>query len=355
METKVIPQLGLNYHFVSAGKFRRYHNNLLLNIVDPTTIFKNLIDFFKVIKGFFESRAIIKEYDPDLVFIKGGYVGLPIGFAAASLNYPIIIHESDSILGLANRILSRFASRIMVSYPENYYHDLPRAKVVYTGNPIRKEMLTGSLKEGREVFELNIKEPVLLIVGGSQGSHFINSLIAESLSELLKDFQIIHVCGDNDISWLLYLKSQLEDDLKNKYKVFSFLSNELRDAFAVSDLVIGRAGQNFISEASAIGKPMLLIPLGVSSSAHQFRNAQIVTRFGAAYTLTEDDLSRDVFIRQIKLIFEKPGELAFLAKKSKEFGKEDASESMAEVIMEYARLNNEEEEKEITKASRRKK
>lgn len=345
MEIKIIPQLGLNFYFVHAGKFRRYHSNFLINILNPTTLIQNFLDVFKVARGFFESRAILKEFQPDLVFVKGGFVGVPIGLAAASLKLPLIIHESDSVMGLANRVLSKYASKVMVSYPENYYKNIDRDKLVYTGNPIREEILKGNKEEAKKVFNLKNKEPVILVVGGSQGSHFINSIIAESLEILLFKYQIIHVCGDEDLSWLVYLKSQLPVEIKNKYNVHSYLSNELKEAYAVADLLISRAGQNFISEFTALGKPMLLIPYG-PGGAHQHRNAQIISRFGAAYSLLETDLSSEVFVDQINIMFEKPGELDFMAKKSREFGKKNAADLMAEVIIDFVNENKKDQKME---------
>jgi len=338
MEIKIIPQLDLKFHFIHAGKFRRYHNNTIVNLFNPQTIISNMGDVFRVIRGFFESRAIIREYRPEIVFIKGGYVGLPVGLAAASMGYPLFIHESDSEMGLSNKILSRFADRIMVSYPENFYNNLPKAKLIFTGNPVRKDLLKGSKEEGEKIFELKGHDPVILIVGGSQGSHFINSLIAESITDLLKKYQIIHVCGDNDFSWLMYLKSGLTAEAQKKYHLYSFLSGELKDAYAVSDLIISRSGQNFISEFCALGKPMLLIPLGSSANSHQYRNAQIMMRQGAAYSLEESETSKDLLLSQLELIFEKEGEIEFLARKSKEFGKIDAAKEMADVMVDYLEI-----------------
>jgi len=345
MEIKIIPQLDLKFHFIHAGKFRRYHSNVIINLINPQTILSNIGDVFKVIRGFFQSRAIIREYQPEIVFIKGGYVGLPVGLAAASMGYPLFIHESDSEMGLSNRILSRFAERIMVSYPENFYTDLPKAKLIFTGNPVRKDLLKGSKDEGEKIFELKGSDPVIFIVGGSQGSHFINSLVAESVNDLLKKYQVIHVCGDNDFSWLMYLKSGLTVEAQKRYHLYSFLTGELKDAYAVSDLVISRAGQNFISEFCALGKPMLLIPLGSSANSHQYRNAQIMMRQGAAYSLEERELNKDLLMSQLELIFEKEGEIEFLSKKSKEFGRTDAAKEMAGVIVDYLEMVAKEKEK----------
>lgn len=332
MESKIIPQLGMVFVPIHAGKFRRYHNNAILNLLDPNTLFKNFFDLFNFIRGYFESLFIIKKYSPDVVFIKGGYVGVPIGLAAATLGRKLIIHESDSIMGMANKILARFAEKIMVSYPEKYFKKLGEDRLIFTGNPIRKELLEGEKIKARKIFELNENLFVILVMGGSQGSRFINNLLLNSLDQLLDKYQIIHVTGDLDYSQIITKRANFSLKKKNRYKVFNYLSKELKHAYAICDLVISRAGQNSIAEFCALGKPMILIPHG-PVSAHQHQNAKIISRLGAAYMMIEEDINEEIFIDQINLLFKKEGELEFLSKKSKEMGKPEAAREMAEVLI----------------------
>jgi UDP-N-acetylglucosamine--N-acetylmuramyl-(pentapeptide) pyrophosphoryl-undecaprenol N-acetylglucosamine transferase len=332
MESKIIPQLGMVFVPIHAGKFRRYHNNLILNIIDPTTFFKNAFDFFNFVRGYFESLFIIKKYSPDVVFIKGGFVGVPIGLAAASLGKKIIIHESDSKMGMANKLLSRFAEIIMVSYPEKYFKELGEERLIFTGNPVRKELLEGEKNKALKIFELNESLPVILVMGGSQGSRFINNLVLDSTNQLLDKYQIIHVTGDLDYADIVSRRSKFSLKRKDRYRVFNYLSKELKHAYAICDLVISRAGQNSIAEFCALGKPMILIPHG-PVTAHQHQNAKIMSRLGAAYMMIEEDINKDIFVDQINLLFEKEGELDFLSKKSKEVGRPQAAKEMAEVII----------------------
>jgi UDP-N-acetylglucosamine--N-acetylmuramyl-(pentapeptide) pyrophosphoryl-undecaprenol N-acetylglucosamine transferase len=244
LESKIVPQTGLDYREISSGKFRRYHSNTVLNIIDPTTLFKNIRDLFRFVRGIFEANRIIREYDPDVIFTKGGFVSLPVGIAAGFAGYPYVIHESDSIMGMSNRHLAKKAVKIAVSYPKKYYEDLDEERVVYTGNPIREDVLDGSEKSGLEEFKLNKDLPVLMVIGGSQGALAINQVVSGALNKLLPNYQIIHVSGERDYDWLSYQAQKLPEELRQNYHLYNFLSGNLKDAYAVADLVISRAGNN---------------------------------------------------------------------------------------------------------------
>lgn len=348
LESKIIPQTGLDFRTVNSGKFRRYHKNMIFNLIDPTTLFKNARDLFRFVKGYFEAKNIIKEFDPDVVFTKGGFVSLPVGLAAKSLGYPLVIHESDSIMGLSNKILAKKADKICVSYPEKYYSEIDPEKIVFSGNPIREDILSGDKKRGLDEFGLNGDLPVLLVTGGSQGALAINQAVSQSLGKLLLKYQIIHIAGERDYDWLEYQAGKLSEENRANYHLYNFLSGNLKDAYAVSDLVISRAGNNFIAELAAVSKPVILIPLASSANNHQVENAKILSRMGAALLMPQEHLTPDRIARQVDRLFEEPEELRSMAEKIHELFAKDAAAVVADEIYKRGKLFIEESKIEET-------
>ena len=217
MEQKLVEDAGLDYYGISSGKLRRYFS------------FKNFTDPFRVIKGYFEAKKIIRKFKPDIVFSKGGFVTVPVVFAANRYKVPVIIHESDMTPGLANKIAMRSATKICCNFPETIQY-LPQQKAVLTGSPIRKELLQGNKLAGLNLCHFNTEKPVILVVGGSTGAVKVNNAVRAILPELLKDFQVVHLCG----------KGKTDKSFENKegYVQFEYISKEMRDLFAMSDIVI---------------------------------------------------------------------------------------------------------------------
>ena len=318
---------------ISAGKFRRYHANKILNFVDPSTLFANITDFFRFIRGYFESKEIISEFDPDVVFAKGGYVSLPVGFAARSLGYPLVIHESDSIMGLSNKLLSKRADKVCVSYPPKFYkEDVPKDKLLYTGNPVREDILDGTKERAITEFSIDPKKPTLLVIGGSQGALVINQVISQALASLLPKYQIIHVSGERDYDWLGFQADKLDPELRKNYYLYNFLSGNLKDAYAAADLVISRAGNNVIAELAALGKPTILIPLDSSANNHQFSNAKILSRMGAAMLVQQETLTPATLKRKVDYLFDNPEELRGMSEKIATLASPEAAKNVAYTI-----------------------
>ena len=331
-ESKIIPQTGIKYVGIAAGKFRRYHNNRILNIIDPTTLFANIGDFFRFVRGYFQAKEIISEYDPDVVFAKGGFVSLPVGLAANSLHYPVVIHESDSVMGIANKILAKRADRVCVSYPLKAYPDVDKSKLIYSGNPVRDDIYGGKKENAIKEFGLDEKIPTIMVIGGSQGSLVINQVISEALKDLLTKYQVIHVAGERDYDWLGFQASKLDPDLRKRYFLFNFLSGNLKDAYAASDLVISRAGNNVIAELAALKRPTILIPLSTSANSHQLSNAKILSRMGAAMLLLQDNLAPKPLIRKISYLFENPDEMRAMSEKIGTLATPEAARIVAKEI-----------------------
>ncbi|HWT26614.1 MAG TPA: undecaprenyldiphospho-muramoylpentapeptide beta-N-acetylglucosaminyltransferase [Mobilitalea sp.] len=271
IERKLIEENGIPYHGISSGKLRRYF--------DP----KNFSDPFKVMKGYFEARKLIKSLKPDIVFSKGGFVSVPVVLAAKKYKVPVIIHESDMTPGLANRIAIPAAKRVCANFPETVKY-LPEGKAVLTGTPIRKELFSGNKIRGLDFCGFTANKPVVLIIGGSTGSRAINESIRGILPNLLKSFQVIHLCGKGNISEHLTGTAG--------YVQYEYINEELRDLFAAADLIISRAGANVICELLALRKPNILIPLPQGASrGDQILNAESFERQGYSFVLKEENLS----------------------------------------------------------------
>ena len=280
IEKGLIEDQKIPYYGISSGKLRRYHS------------WKNFSDPFKVMKGFFEARKIMARIKPDVVFSKGGFVSVPVILAAKTKGIPAIIHESDLTPGLANKLAIPAATKVCCNFPETVPY-LPAGKAVLTGSPIRQELLHGSRVKGKEFCHFTKDLPVLMIMGGSIGSVYINNAIRGCLDDLLKEFQIIHLCG----------KGNLDESLTNKegYAQFEYVSDNLPDLFAAADLMIARAGANSICEILALRKPNILIPLGRNASrGDQILNANSFAKQGFSVVLEEENVTSESLKATIK-------------------------------------------------------
>lgn len=283
IEKELIEQFGIPYHGISSGKLRRYFS--LKNFTDP----------FRIIKGLAEADKLIKTLHPDVIFSKGGFVSVPVVMAGKRRHVPTIIHESDMTPGLANKLSIPSATKVCCNFPETLEH-LPKEKAVLTGSPIRQELLSGNKIAALDFCGLTADKPVILIIGGSLGSVAVNQAVRAILPELLKDFQVIHLCG----------KGKVDESLKNLhgYVQFEYIQNELKDIFALTDLIISRAGANAICEIAALRKPNLLIPLSASASrGDQILNARSFERQGFSIVIEEEELTNEKLLSSIQELY----------------------------------------------------
>jgi len=283
IERKLIEQYRIPYYGISSGKLRRYFD------------WKNFSDPFKVLKGYAQARALLKKLKPDVVFSKGGFVSVPVIMAANHRKIPAIIHESDITPGLANKLAIPHASKVCCNFPETLKY-LPAEKAVLTGSPIRKELLSGNRLKGLDLCHFKTDKPVILIIGGSSGSQFINEMVRGILPELLKTCQVLHLCG----------KGNLDASLKDTdgYAQFEYANQELSDLFAASDLVVSRAGANAICELLALRKPNILIPLSASASrGDQILNARSFEAQGFSIVINEDDLTENLLVEKVQELY----------------------------------------------------
>ena len=278
IEKELIEKENIPYYGISSGKLRRYAS------------VENLKDPFKVVKGLFEAYNLLRKMKPNVVFSKGGFVTVPVVLAAKILGIPVIIHESDITPGLANKIASKGAKVICVNFPETLKY--VGNKGVLTGTPIRQALFDGKAELGRKLCGFEEDKPVLLMMGGSLGSVKINDCLREALKDLQKDFNIVHICGKNNV----------DESLKHikGYCQFEYVGDELPHLFAMTDIMLSRAGANALAEIVALKIPNLLVPLSQSTSrGDQILNAASMKKQGYSLVLQEEDLTRETLTSNI--------------------------------------------------------
>ena len=283
IEKKLIEEEGIQYYGISSGKFRR---NLSA---------KNLTDPFRVMKGYIDAKKILKEYKPDIVFSKGGFVTVPVVISAGRMKIPVVIHESDLTPGLANKIAIPYATKVCHNFPETSRF-LPKGKSVLTGSPLRKEIFEGSKEKGLELCGFWGDKPCIMVIGGSLGAAGVNKAVRLALPALLDKYQVVHICG----------KDKMDETLNGLegYRQFEYVKEELKDLFAMSDLIISRAGANAICEIAALKKPSILIPLPKNASrGDQILNADSFKKQGLCEVIEEDSLTIETLCEKIDFVF----------------------------------------------------
>jgi UDP-N-acetylglucosamine--N-acetylmuramyl-(pentapeptide) pyrophosphoryl-undecaprenol N-acetylglucosamine transferase len=284
IEKTLSEKAGVPFTGISSGKLRRYFH------------IKNLTDVFRVIKGIGDAMLAVRRIRPAVVFSKGGFVTVPVVIAAKLQKAKVILHESDMTPGLANKLSLPFADKVCVCFPETARH-VPRGKAVLTGTPIRRELYDGVKEKAAEICRFSENKPVILVMGGSQGSVKINEALRAILPKLLKHFNVIHLCGKG------HRRAELTDA---GYAQFEYVSAELPHLLAYADLIVSRAGANSISEFLALKKPNLLIPLSrAASRGDQILNAASYAKQGFSMVLQEENLTETVLYDLIQELYRK--------------------------------------------------
>ena len=296
IEKKLITEQNVPYYGISTGKLRRYFD------------LKNLTDPFRVIKGCFEARKLIRTIKPDVVFSKGGFVSVPVVLAAHREHIPVIIHESDMTPGLANKICIPYANKVCCNFPETVAM-IPDSKGILTGTPIRAELSQGDRQTGLDLCHFTSNKPVIMVIGGSLGAQHVNEAIRSILPSLLERFQVVHLCGKGKVDESFYSTTG--------YYQFDYIDKELKDLFAAADIVVSRAGANAIFELLSLNKPNLLIPLPAGASrGDQILNAQSFKKQGFSMVLPEEELTNESLYLAICNLYEHRAEYIDCMKKS---------------------------------------
>ncbi|HBU12130.1 MAG TPA: undecaprenyldiphospho-muramoylpentapeptide beta-N-acetylglucosaminyltransferase [Clostridiales bacterium] len=303
---------GLPYHSIEAGKLRRYLSK------------DNIKDFFKVFRGYRQAKKILKDLNPRLVFAKGGFVSVPVVWAAAKLGIPAVLHESDYSPGLANRLCAKKAAKICLSF------DVPHGygeKAVVTGSPVRASLLSGNREEGLKFLRFTGKKPVLLIMGGSLGAKAINEAVDGCLDALTEKYCVVHLRGKG------HMNTKLAD--MEYYRQYEYLGEELANVFAATDMALSRAGANAVFEYLSLCIPSLLVPLPLSASrGDQLQNAAYFEKKGYAHVLQQEALSGAALPPAIDALFADKEKLTAAMKAS---GTLTGTENVLKVICESVR------------------
>ncbi|MCR5693972.1 MAG: undecaprenyldiphospho-muramoylpentapeptide beta-N-acetylglucosaminyltransferase [Clostridia bacterium] len=280
IEKKIISKIpGVIYHGIHTGKLRRYLS------------LKNVKDFFSFNLGLIDARKLLRKIKPDIIFSKGGYVAVPVAAAARRLKIPLLTHESDYTPGLANRMISNVAFKVLTTFPETV-EMIKDGKGEFSGAPIRSVILHGDRKKGLSFLGFKGEKPVLTVIGGSKGSRVLNGALYESLDVICDRFDVVHICGDRNVTDT--------SGYPDNYRQFAFINEELPDVFAATDYFVTRGGSNSIHEFAALKKPMLIIPLSKSASrGDQILNADSFEKRGIGIKLEEEELNRDSFLTSI--------------------------------------------------------
>ena len=326
---------------IRAGKFRRYHNEGLKQLLDIPTLMLNIRDALYALIGIWQSRQLLKRLDPQIIFIKGGFVGVPVGLAAASLKIPYVTHDSDAIPGLANRLIARWATRHAVALPAEVY-TYPPSKTVTTGIPLQADFvpLTASLfKKYRAEIDVPLKAKLLFIIGGGLGAQRVNRAVAEAVPHLLQEFKdlyVVHGAGRaNEAEMKALYGRELTEAGQGRVKVFGYLSDVYRYSGA-ANVVITRAGATNLAEFALQGKACIVVPSPFLASGHQLKNAQYLHDQGAALVLNESDLMADSnrLAKQVSELLRDPKRQLALGKQLVTFAKPQATRELAQVILE---------------------
>lgn len=307
LEKEMAERQKIPYKKIYTGKLRRYFS------------WQNFLDIAKLKIGFWQSLLIVCKFKPDVIFAKGGYVTLPVVIAGWILRVPIIIHESDVIMGLANRWEAKLSRKICVGFPLENYPGLPLNKVIYTGNPIRHEF-----SKSHKPYAISHKATIL-IIGGSQGSRFINNTVAAIMEKLTTNYHVIHLCGQIDYEWLS------KNNWPN-YELYDF-TGKVSELMASADLIISRSGANTLAEISALGKPSILIPIAESANDHQLANARFFEKNNAAIVCSENQLTPNTLLAIIDNIISDQEIYRNLSLKASELANPDAAKAIKEGII----------------------
>ncbi|HKS51387.1 MAG TPA: UDP-N-acetylglucosamine--N-acetylmuramyl-(pentapeptide) pyrophosphoryl-undecaprenol N-acetylglucosamine transferase [Pseudonocardiaceae bacterium] len=335
LEARVAEQEQLHFQAVSTGKLRRSANPLRM------ISGQNLRDAGRLTRGLVEARRVVRAFRPDVVLSTGGYVAVPVGLAAATVDAPLLVHEQTTRLGLANRILLRRATAIALSSPTSV-DLLPaavRPRAVVTGNPIRVELLDGDADRGIKALGWtgwDAALPTVYVTGGAQGSVQINHLVEGMLDWLLQRANVVHQCGATSLAQLQRRAEQLPAELAGRYRVIEFVGAELPDVQALADVVVSRSGAGTLAELTALGKPSVLIPLVPTGGNEQHHNARYLQQAGAARALLGSSPTPTDLADALDGLLADPALRADMAARAAQVGRPHAAHDLATVLLTLA-------------------
>ncbi len=282
-EKALVESRQMLFFTIPSGKIRRY--------VSPL----NILDLFKFVGGFFSSLQLLLSERPDVCISAGGYTSVPVHFAAWVLGIPTWIHQQDVIVGLSNKLMAPLATKITTAL-EASTTQFSKKKTVWLGNPIRTELLQGSKERARTIFNLNPDLPVVFVTGGGTGSQRVNQLVVEAVQHLKGFAQVIHLTG-KERPQELAVRAEKHFDY---YQIHQFFTSEMKDAYAIADIVISRGGFGTITEIAALAKPAILIP----KPGHQEQNVHYLSHANAVIVVDENTADGNYLAKKIRELLE---------------------------------------------------
>ena len=310
------------YKEVYAGKVRRYVSG------------ENFFDIFRSIWGLVQSQWYVWKFMPDVTFGKGGYSSVPGVLVSWLFQIPTLIHESDSIPGLANKFLGKFASVVAVGF-QNVASFFGKKKTSIVGNMTHPDIANGTQDEARKIFQLTFEKPILLIVGGSQGSKMMNEVIWKILPALLDVVEIIHIVGKSHIEEARSIVKSLSPYQDRMYHYAGFLDSEMKHAYAAADLVISRAGASSIMDICLTHKPSILVPITVDAG-QQRSNAYEMAKIGASLVLEESNFTQHIVFDKINELLQQPDIMKAMSHQTEQFATSDAAARIAEELFQLS-------------------
>ena len=331
VERRIMSGLGVAYAPIQTGKLRRY--------LSPQTPVDLLV---RLPAGFLQALRHVRRYKPDVIFSTGGYVCVPTVVAGRLLGVPSLTHEQTALVGLANRIAGRFATRVAVSFPQSarYFRE---GKVLVTGNPIRPSILHGDAGKAAALFGLDPASATLYITGGAQGSHAINTTVLGALPRLVECCQVIHQCGEgpygsgDDLRALQKAREDLPPGKQARYRVQAFVGDELGDVYALVSLVLGRAGAGTVNELANLGKPSILVPLPGAAGGEQEANARALEKEGGAVVLLESALTPDSLVDSVCSLIVDSARLGKMQDGARKLSTSGAADAIVDELLHLAR------------------
>ena len=318
---------------IVAGKFRRYHHlTVRQQLLWPSLVLKNIRDGFLVLAGFIQSLFKLIIWRPDVVFTKGGFVCLPVGFAAHLLRIPLVIHDSDAHPGLTNRILSRWATSIGTGAPLEFYH-YDKARAHYVGIPVDESIHPLNAREQKQAkaeWGIDPERPLLVVTGGGLGAQRINDVISTTLKQLLEFTSVVLVSGTAQYE---ELKGELPEN-SDQFQLHSFVTGMPR-LLGAADVVITRAGATTLLELAALKKPSILIPNAKLTGGHQLKNADVYAAKKAVIVLNEEHIEAAPhrLVEVVQQLLDHPKETNAMAARFYTFSRPNAARDMADLIL----------------------
>ena len=318
-ERKLVEQAGIAFSWIWAPKWRRYFD------------LKNLLMPILLVYSFIISLVLLLFRRPDVIVTAGGFVGVPVVWAAwwlrmFGIRIPVLLHNQDVRWSLANKLVAPFVKKITYALPDT----VPArwtCKAVWTGNPVRSSVLSGKKERGLKLCGFADRVPTIMVVGGGTGAQRLNEILAEALPELVKKYQVIHVTGKNK-------GSGVRGQVSEHYCAFEFVTSEMGDLLAAADLVVTRAGMGFLTELAARGKPMMIVPI---PGSHQEENARYFKNKKAAIVLNQAQMTGGKLIKAIDTLFDELDTMQEMGERARELSKSDAAQCMADEVQRLAK------------------